>query len=89
MGIKFPKPFKLQMDNDAARSFANDTVFKSKLKHIDNRQEWVKILRDKEICTPVRVDSRDNLADIFTKILTVEVFERLRDHLMHDPDKKD
>jgi hypothetical protein len=89
MGIDFPKPFKLQMDNDAARSFANDTVFKSKLKHIDNRQEWVKMLRDKEICTPVRVDSRDNLADIFTKILTVEVFERLRDQLMHDPDKKD
>jgi hypothetical protein len=44
---------------------------------------------NKEICTPVRVDSRDNLADIFTKILTVEVFERLRDQLMHDPDKKD
>ena len=88
MGLPFPKPFVLQMDNDAARCFANDTVYRSKLKHIDNRQEWVQMLRDKEICLPVRIASAYNLADIFTKIqLSVEVFENLRDQLMHDPDK--
>ena len=88
IGIPFPKPFKLQMDNDAAKCFAEDTVSKSKLKHIDARQEWVKILRDREICTPVHVDSADNLADIFTKILSTEVFERLRDQLFWDPTKR-
>ena len=87
IGIPFPKPFKLQMDNDAAKCFAEDSVSKSKLKHIDARQEWVKILRDREICTPVHVDSAYNLADIFTKILSVEVFERLRDQLLFDPTK--
>ena len=87
IGIPFPKPFKLQMDNDAAKCFAEDTVSKSKLKHIDARQEWVKILRDREICTPVHVDSMYNLADIFTKILSTEVFERLRDQLLWDPTK--
>ena len=90
MGIPFPKPFKLQMDNDAARCFANDSVFKSQLKHIDTRQEWVKLLRDKDICIPVHVPTADNLADIslkFTKILPVEVFKRLRDRLMYDPHK--
>lgn len=87
IGIPFPKPFKLQMDNEAAKCFAEDTVSKSKLKHIDARQEWVKILRDREICTPVHVDSADNLADIFTKILSVDTFERLRDQLLWDPNK--
>ena len=47
------------------------------------------MLRDREICTltPVHVDSRFNLADIFTKILDRETFERLRDELMYDPTK--
>jgi len=86
MNVPFPKPFILQMDNDAAACFARDSVFKSKLKHIDCRQEWVKMLRDRRIMTPVHVDSADNLADIFTKILPVAVFESLRDRLMFDPD---
>jgi len=86
MGILFPKPFKLQMDNDAARIFAEGSCFRSKMKHIDCAQEWVKILRDKSICTPVRVDSKDNLADFFTKILDVATFRRLRSRLMYHPD---
>ena len=73
------------MDNDAARCFADDSCFKSKMKHIDCRQEWVKILRDRDICTPVRVDTKDNLADIFTKILPPVDFERIRDRLLCDP----
>ena len=49
--------------------------------------EWVQILRDKDICIPVHVPTADNLADIFTKILPVDVFQRLRDRLMYDPRK--
>jgi hypothetical protein len=85
MGIPFPKPFELRMDNEAAICFTKDSCFKSKLKHIDCRQEWVKILRDHDICTPVHVPSIDNLADLFTKILPVEVFERLRDQMICHP----
>ena len=50
-GIQFPKPFVLQIDNDAARIFAMDTCFRSRMKHIaiDCAQEWVRILRDKQI----------------------------------------
>ena len=84
MGIPFPKPFLLQMDNDAARVFANDSASKSRMKHIDCAQEWVRMLRDKDICTPTRVDTRDNLADIFTKILDIATFTRLRALIMHE-----
>jgi hypothetical protein len=85
--IPFPKPFILQMDNRAAKCFADDSVFKTQLKHIDTRQEWVRMLRDKDICHPVWISTKDNLADIFTKILPVGDFIRLRDQLMHDPMK--
>ena len=84
MALDFPRPFKIQMDNSAAECFAKGTAFKSKLKHIDCRQEWVKVLRDRDICTPVHVDSKDNLADMFTKILPETDFIRLRSKLMVD-----
>jgi hypothetical protein len=84
MNLEFQRPFKIQMDNAAAESFALGTAFKSKLKHIDCRQEWVRVLRDRGICTPVHVDTKDNLADIFTKILTAPEFERLQDQIMYN-----
>jgi hypothetical protein len=80
--LKFPKPIPLQMDNTTAEAFANNSVNRSKLKHIDCRQEWVKMLRDKNILKPVHVDINDNLADIFTKILTPQDFIRLRNQMM-------
>ena len=82
MGIPFPKPFTMQIDNRAAIVFTENSAFKSKLRHIDVRQDWVHTLRDKSIITPKYVRSEDNLADLFTKILCVEVFVRLRDRMM-------
>ena len=87
MALDFPRPFKIQMDNTAVECFAKGTAFKSKLKHIDCRQEWVKVLRDRSICTPVHVDSKDNLADVFTKILPEVDFIRLRSKLMVELDQ--
>jgi hypothetical protein len=89
MGFDFPKPFKIQMDNTAAESFAKGTAFKSKLKHIDCRLEWVRLLRDRNVCTPVHVDTKVNLADLFTKILSIEVFEGLRSKVMYELDSSD
>ena len=83
MLLDFPKPFKIQMDNSAAEKFALGTAFKSKLKHIDCRQEWVRMLRDRNICTPVHVDTKLNLADLFTKLLPACDFERLRSLIMY------
>ena len=85
LGMEFPYPFTLEVDNDTARIFANATAQRSKLKHIDCRQEWVKTLRDKNVCNVVHIPTKDNLADIFTKILPVDTFRRLRDRLMYNP----
>ena len=53
MGVKLPETAKLQMDNNTAEAFSNNTAKNSKLKHIDCRQWWVRMLRDKSIIRPV------------------------------------
>ena len=82
MGMDFPTPIMLGIDNTAAIAFANNSCFKSNLKHIDCRQEWVHMLRDKAIIKPFYVKTTENLADIFTKILPVRIFQYLRDKIM-------
>ena len=82
MGISFPSPVDLQMDNSTAEVFVNDTAYKTKLKHIDVRQKWVQTLRDKNILRPVHVDTKDNAADLFTKILGKQDFTQLRSMIM-------
>ena len=39
MGMEFPFPIILEMDNDAAKIFADNSAGKTKLKHIDCWQE--------------------------------------------------
>ena len=85
MGISFPSPVDLQMDNSTAEVFVNDTAYKTKLKHIDVRQKWVQTLRDKNILRPVHVDTKDNAADLFTKILGKQDFTRLRSAPLEPP----
>jgi len=63
--------------DEIARIFTDASAQRSKLKHIDCRQEWIKILRDKPVCTPAHVPTKDNLADLFTKILPNGDFIRL------------
>ena len=88
-GIDFPKPIPLQIYNTTAEAvteaFAKNNAKKTKLKHIDARQECVKVLRDSSILVPVHVPTKRNLADIFTKILTVPEFTRLRNMIMVQP----
>ena len=84
VGVKFPKPAYLDMDNTAAEAFTDNSVIRTKLKHIDVRQHWVRCLRDKSIILPRHVPSADNLADFLTKILPPNVFIRLRDQIMRE-----
>ena len=83
MGIDFPKPIMMHVDNKAAIAFSNNTAFKTRLKHIDVRQEWVQTLRNKSIIETKHVKSEENLADLFRKILDEATFTRLRDRIMH------
>ena len=82
MGMAIGLPFVLQVDNSTYLAFSKDQVQRSKLRHIDCRQEWVLALRDADVVRLEWVESASNFADLFTKILEAETFLRLRDQLM-------
>ena len=67
---------------NACKSFVDGTCKKSKLKHIDNRQEWVQLLRNKNLFKARHVPGEKNLADLFTKILAKPRFLELREMCM-------
>ena len=82
MGMPIGLPFKLQVDNSTCLAFAQDQIQRSKLRHIGCRQEWVLALRDAGVVQMQWVESAQNFADLFTKILQAETFLRLRDRIM-------
>ena len=82
MGLDFPYPFVLELDNMAAKIFADGSAQRSKLKHIDARQEWVRTLRDRRVCTTRHIPTAENIADIFTKILPWKIFLTLRNMIL-------
>ena len=82
MGGSMPLPYDLRVDNTTAIAFSKGNVRRSKLKHIDVRQQWVEWLRDRSLVKLEYVNTKLNLADFYTKILDTETFENLRDQQM-------
>jgi len=82
MGFDFPRPILLQVDNSTAIHFSKGSTRRSKLRHIDARQEWVCALRDEKIAKLIKVDTKENLADLNSKFLDVPTFEKLRGRIM-------
>ena len=84
MGEEFDLPINIEVDNATAIAFSQGTARRSKLKHIDVRQQWVQELRDKQARKLTKVSSERNLSGIFTKILEPERFECLGDLMMSE-----
>ena len=77
-----PMPFTIRVDNTTAIAFSKGNVRKSKLKHIDVRQQWREWLRSRDLCKLEYVDTKLNVADFYTKLLDKDRFEYLRDMQM-------
>ena len=75
MGLNIEFPITIQVDNAAAELFARGTVRRTKLKHLDQRQQWIKDLKDAKLFTSAHVDTKLNKADLMTKILPLADFE--------------
>ena len=84
-GLVFPRPAIVQVDNTAAIAFSRSTGSngRSRMRHIDLRQAWVRVLRESGLITCVHVDTKNQLADIFTKLLDQKSFIEIRDKLMY------
>ena len=81
-GRKVNWPVKINVDNAAGESFQHATCAASKLKGIfDMREMWIKELQDETRFNAVHIDTKKNLADMFTKCLTYPVRKVLEDEL--------
>ena len=86
MGFGYPTPIELCINNSTAVAFSQGQTrrSKTKMRHIDARQSWVKALRDdstvkfKWVLTKAGQPCRY----IGTKLPGTLTFERLRDELM-------
>ena len=83
-GMPVPRPVIIQVDNMAALAFSKQTSHsgRSKLRHIDCRLQWLKVLRDSNLIQCVHVSTEHNVADLFTKALDTPTFTRHRDSIM-------
>ena len=83
MGLNIEFPITIQVDNAAAELFAKGTVRRTKLKHLDQRQQWIKDLKDAKLFTSAHIDTKLNKADLMTKMPTKDTFQFLVKLLMH------
>jgi hypothetical protein len=71
-------PMRIQIDNNGARQIAEKRMLSERTKHLDVRYFSVRDnIEDKDIVLE-RVDSKDNVSDIFTKPLARVLFEKFR-----------
>lgn len=80
--MTIPSPLMIQVDAAAAKGFADSLGKSSRMKHIDVRKDWVKMLRDRGLVSFTRIAGTDNIADFFTKILGRQEFKRWEDEMM-------
>ena len=77
-----PTPFVINCDATVAIAFSGGSTGRSRMKHIDQRQAWVRQLRDAALTKANKVPTNDNLADLFTKVLKGTSFTSLRDQFL-------
>jgi hypothetical protein len=81
-GMKVNAPLVIKEDNQACISFTKQPGDHTKTKHIDVRSCFVRQWVEHGELQLESVDTKEQLADIFTKALDVKQFQFLRDHLV-------
>ena len=71
-GLDFTRT-PIMIDNNATISITNNPVNHSRTKHIDIRHHFIRDCAEKRLIELHRVDTEDNLADLYTK-----AFDRAR-----------
>ena len=75
LGVSFPTPVSIGIDNATAVAHASGTVKCSKIRHIDARQDWVGAMRNSSICKLWKANTKENESDLLTKIHEADQFE--------------
>jgi transposase InsO family protein len=79
--LKIREPITMMEDNNSCIKIAQNDEFHQRTKHIDVKYHFIREAIENGIVQIKRVDSKENIADIFTKPLARVLFERLRESL--------
>jgi histone deacetylase 1/2 len=85
MNLKVKEPITLMEDNNSCIKISTNDELHQRTKHIDVKYHFIKDAIEKGIVEVHRVNSKENVADIFTKPLARIQFQRLRDQLRVHP----
>ena len=77
-GLPQDEPTPIMVDNSNVLVIVNNLVSTDKTRHIERREMVVREREAQGTSKVTKVDTSDNLADMFTKILARDPFELLR-----------
>ncbi len=85
MNLPLKEPSTMMEDNNSCIKIAENDEFHQRTKHIDLRYHFIRDAIKDRIVRIEKVDSKENIADIFTKPLPRIQFQRLREKLRLRP----
>ena len=86
MGVKVRRPCVVYEDNTAAQKIANNVTAIKRTKHIDVRHHFLREHVEQGTIKLVHVATKDQLADVMTKVLGKVTFLRFREYVTSDMD---
>ena len=86
MGLNIEKPCAVYEDNRSTIKISENATALRRSKHIDIRHHFLREHIDNGLIKLIPVATKDQLADIMTKVLGRQLFERFRDKITSDVD---
>ena len=82
LDLQSDKPTQIWIYNQTAIQLSKHKMIKQRTKHIKLKYDWIKEqIEDKEVIVSYK-DTKNNLADVFTKILPRQAFEKFISYIM-------
>jgi hypothetical protein len=78
INLPFENPTTIHCDNNAAICLSEDPLLHDRVKHIDIKYHFIRERAESKELKLKYINTKDNLADIFTKALESPQFTRLR-----------
>ena len=82
MNYEVVTPIIINIDNQSAMKIAENDVEHARTKHIDIKYNFIKDQIKNKIIKLNWVSTKDQIADIFTKALSQDIFEKMRGKLL-------
>ena len=80
--IDASKPTLMRVDNDPMMKLSKNPMFHKRSKHFSIRSHWMREQVETGTVELNRVPSKENTADVFTKPLQGELFQKHRERLV-------